>query len=123
MSSGKIPPAWNKCYPSLKPLGAWTRDLMQRLEQLQSWLVNGYPMVYWLAGFTYPTGFLTAVLQTTARKNAIPIDTLSFEYAIINQDEKEVQVSCSHALYTRGWRVNSGLGFDGGLDRGAAVAC
>ena len=29
--------------------------------------------MYWLAGFTYPSCFLTAVLQTTARKNAIPI--------------------------------------------------
>jgi dynein heavy chain len=37
-----------------------------------------------LAGFTYPSCFLTAVLQTTARKNAIPIDTLSFEFSIIN---------------------------------------
>jgi len=111
MSSGKIPPAWNKSYPSLKPLGAWTRDLMQRLEQLQSWLVNGYPMVYWLAGFTYPTGFLTAVLQTTARKNAIPIDTLSFEYAIINQDEKEVQAQPKEGVYVKGMFLE-GAGWD-----------
>jgi hypothetical protein len=43
-----------------------------------------YPAVFWLSGFTYPSGFLTAVLQTTARKNSIPIDTLSFEYGIVN---------------------------------------
>ena len=33
------------------------------------------PRVFWLSGFTYPTGFLTAVLQTTARRNGLAIDT------------------------------------------------
>jgi dynein heavy chain len=36
-----------------------------------------------LAGFTYPTGFLTAVLQTSARKNGLAIDTLDFEYPVL----------------------------------------
>ena len=33
------------------------------------------PPVFWLPGFTYPTGFLTALLQTAARKNGLAIDT------------------------------------------------
>lgn len=80
LGASKVPPAWLKAYPSLKPLGAWTRDLQQRLGELQSWIDVGYPKVYWIAGFTYPTGFLTAVLQTTARRNGIPIDTLGWEF-------------------------------------------
>ena len=63
--NAKVPAAWLKTYPSLKPLGAWTRDLLQRIEQLKKWIDEGYPKVYWLSGFTYPTGFLTAVLQVS----------------------------------------------------------
>lgn len=102
MSGGKIPPAWIKSYPSLKPLGSWTRDLLLRLAELQRWLDSGYPKVYWLSGFTYPTGFLTAVLQTTARKNAIPIDTLSFEFSVINQDEKDIPGPPKEGVYVKG---------------------
>ena len=58
-----MPPAWLKAYPSLKALGPWTRDLLLRLDQLRRWIDKGYPVCYWLAGFTYPTAFLTAVLQ------------------------------------------------------------
>lgn len=61
--NAQVPVKWLKAYPSLKPLGAWTRDLLARIAQLSKWIQHGYPVVYWLGGFTYPTGFLTAVLQ------------------------------------------------------------
>jgi dynein heavy chain len=61
--AGKVPAAWLKAYPSLKGLGPWTRDLLARIEQLARWAEGTYPRIYWLGGFTYPTGFLTAVLQ------------------------------------------------------------
>lgn len=28
-------------------------------------------MIFWLSGFTFPTGFLTAVLQSSARQNNV----------------------------------------------------
>lgn len=61
--AGRVPSAWLKAYPSLKGLGPWTRDLLARIEQLARWAEGTYPRIYWLGGFTYPTGFLTAVLQ------------------------------------------------------------
>jgi dynein heavy chain len=61
--NSKVPSAWLKTYPSLKALGPWTRDLLARIEQLARWVEGTYPRLYWLGGFTYPTGFLTAVLQ------------------------------------------------------------
>eukprot|EP00798_Chlamydomonas_sp_ICE-L_P021926 gene21926-28972_t len=107
----KVPPAWLKCFPSLKPLGSWTRDVLQRIDQLAKWIEVGYPLVYWLSGFTYPTGFLTAVLQTTARKNAVPIDTLSFEYSIVNLDEKEILQAPKEGVYVKGLFLE-GAGWD-----------
>ena len=36
---------------------------MRVVQQFVAWVADTYPRVYWLSGFTYPTGFLTAVLQ------------------------------------------------------------
>ena len=67
-----VPPLWGKAYPSQKFLGAWTRDLAVRVEQFSQWATTTHPPVlFWLSGFTFPTGFLTAVLQTAARKNNV----------------------------------------------------
>ena len=107
----QVPPPWLKTYPSLKGLGAWTRDLLQRIEQLSRWVEDTYPRVYWLSGFTYPTGFLTAVLQTTARKNSVPIDTLSFEFTIVNLDEKEILAAPKDGVYVKGLFLE-GAGWD-----------
>ncbi|XP_029769486.1 dynein heavy chain 2, axonemal [Terrapene carolina triunguis] len=66
----RVPPMWERAYPSLKPLAAWTRDLGQRVEQFARWAETAHPPVlFWLSGFTFPTGFLTAVLQAAARQN------------------------------------------------------
>ncbi|KAF5831208.1 dynein-1-beta heavy chain, flagellar inner arm I1 complex [Dunaliella salina] len=119
----KVPAAWLKTYPSLKPLGPWTRDLLTRIEQLAKWIQDTYPRVYWLPGFTYPTGklphayangkldgegFLTAVLQTKARKSQVPIDTLSFEFTIINLDEAEITAPPREGVYGGGWDFEAG---------------
>ena len=61
-----------QAYASLKPLGSWTRDLVSRVEQFSVWATTTHPPVlFWLSGFMFPTGFLTAVLQTAARKNNV----------------------------------------------------
>ena len=99
---GKVPPMWAFCYPSLKPLGLWFRDLQARVIQLQKWTVNEMPKVFWLSGFTYPTGFLTAVLQTTARRNGLAIDTLEFEFPIMNETEAQIKEGPKEGVYIQG---------------------
>lgn len=48
----------------MMPLGSWTRDLIMRVEHFSRWAETTHPPVlFWLAAFTFPTGFLTAVLQ------------------------------------------------------------
>eukprot|EP00762_Andalucia_godoyi_P000666 ANDGO_05308.mRNA.1 Dynein-1-beta heavy chain len=84
----KVPPKWAaNAFPSLKSLGAWTKDLLQRIDFLRSWVTNGVPSVFWISGFYFPQGFLTAVLQQHARKYRIPIDTLRFQVTIEGSSE------------------------------------
>ena len=82
---GQVPEAWGFCYPSQKPLGSWMRDLVLRCGQMRTWVETELPKVFWLSGFTYPTGFLTALLQTSARRNGVAIDSLSWEFPVLNQ--------------------------------------
>lgn len=111
----EIPASWLKAYPSLKPLGSWTRDLLARIDQLSRWINHGYPKVYWLGGFTYPNAFLTAVLQTTARKNSVAIDSLSWEFQVINLDESEVTTPPKEGVYLKGLYLE-GAGWDTDTD-------
>ena len=99
---GQVPPGWLASYPSLKPLAAWSRDLILRWEQLVNWAAHGPPKVFWLAGFTYPTGFLTALMQTAARTNNVSVDTLSWEFPIVSMEEKDVAAPPKDGSYVKG---------------------
>ncbi|KAK1936683.1 Dynein heavy chain 1 [Phytophthora citrophthora] len=82
----KVPPQWEKkAYPSLKALGGWVDDLMERLHFLTKWVSDGIPPVFWLSGFFFPQGFLTGILQNHARQFGLAIDSLSFDFLMQGQ--------------------------------------
>ncbi|KAH3750502.1 hypothetical protein DPMN_185035 [Dreissena polymorpha] len=43
-----------------------------------------------MSGFTFPTGFLTAVLQLSARLNNVSIDSLSWEFSVMTVDDTNI---------------------------------
>jgi len=77
------PPVWtNAAYPSLKPLSSWVNDLHAKLVFMDTWVKNGQPDVFWMAGFFFPQGFMTGALQKHSRKYEIAIDRLNWRFQV-----------------------------------------
>uniref|UniRef100_A0A2K5QED9 Dynein axonemal heavy chain 2 n=1 Tax=Cebus imitator TaxID=2715852 RepID=A0A2K5QED9_CEBIM len=107
-----VPPLWGKAYPSQKPLAAWTRDLAMRVEQFELWASRARPpVIFWLSGFTFPTGFLTAVLQSSARQNNISVDSLSWEFIVSTVDDSNLVYPPKDGVWVRGLYLE-GAGWD-----------
>ncbi|XP_044939238.1 dynein axonemal heavy chain 2 isoform X3 [Mustela putorius furo] len=107
-----VPPLWGKAYPSQKPLASWTRDLATRVEQFELWASRARPpVIFWLSGFTFPTGFLTAVLQSSARQNNIPVDNLSWEFIVSTVDDSNLVYPPKDGVWVRGLYLE-GAGWD-----------
>lgn len=79
---GRVPPPWTSAYPSMKPLASWSVDLVERIDQMKAW-GQRMPTVFWLAGFTYPTGFLKSLQQQQARTDQISIDQYTWDFVIM----------------------------------------
>lgn len=55
----KVPDKWEEnAYPSLKPLGSWVKNLIERVEFIRSWLVNGKIHKFWMPCFFFPARLL-----------------------------------------------------------------
>ena len=59
-------------------LGSWYNDVLKRYEQLNNWTQGDIitPLSVWLPGLFNPKAFLTAVMQTYARANKLPLDVM-----------------------------------------------
>ncbi|KAA6377714.1 MAG: putative dynein heavy chain [Streblomastix strix] len=60
------------------------------------------PSSFWFSGFFFPQGFLTAVLQTYARKYKLPIDTLRFKYQALKDKKDTIQTAPPDGVYVYG---------------------
>lgn len=99
-----IPERWNRlAYPSLQPLGAWYGDLLQRIRELEQWVSEfALPAVVWLPGLFNPQSFLTAIMQTTARKNEWPLDRMVLSMDVMKKAKDEFSGAPREGAYIHG---------------------
>lgn len=113
-----VPVAWAaKAYPSLKSLPAWIANLQDRVKQLQEWSLDlNLPKSVWLSGLFNPQSFLTAVMQTTSRKNQWPLDKMLLQTDITRKTLEDLasaprEGAYIHGLALEGARLDPKSGF------------
>ena len=100
----QVPPAWTKrAYASMNGLSNWYNDLIMRIKELEGWTSDfNLPATVWLSGFFNPQSFLTAIMQSTARKNELPLDRMSLACEVTKKMKEEMQSPPREGAYVHG---------------------
>jgi dynein heavy chain len=99
-----IPETWSAvAYPSTKPLGMWFADLLRRVSQLTDWSADlNLPKTVWISGLFNPMTFLTAIMQTTSRKNDMPIDQMCLQTEVTKKYAEDIGSAPREGAYIHG---------------------
>ncbi|MBN3282111.1 DYH17 protein, partial [Polyodon spathula] len=113
-----VPESWTKrAYPSLQGMGGWFADLLIRIKELESWTTDfSLPNAVWLPGFFNPQSFLTAIMQSMARKNEWPLDKMCLAVEVTKKNREDMTAppregAYIHGLFMEGarWDIPSGV--------------
>ncbi|MED6251879.1 Dynein heavy chain 11, axonemal, partial [Ataeniobius toweri] len=113
-----VPDSWARlAFPSTKTLAQWLNDLMSSCHELDSWTQDFVlPAVVWLSGLFNPQSFLTAVLQSIARKTQWPLDKMTLTVDVTKKVKEDFghpprEGAYIHGLFMEGarWDVESGI--------------
>ncbi|XP_067457869.1 dynein axonemal heavy chain 11 isoform X1 [Thunnus thynnus] len=116
--SDSVPDSWSRlAYPSTKTLAQWFIDLMCSCRELDSWTQDFVlPAVVWLSGLFNLQSFLTAVLQSIARKNQWPLDKMTLTVDVTKKTKDDFghpprEGAYIHGLFMEGarWDTQSGV--------------
>ncbi|XP_034877289.1 dynein heavy chain 11, axonemal [Mirounga leonina] len=117
LSYDTVPDTWSKlAYPSTYSLAQWFSDLLLRCRELETWTHDlALPAVVWLSGFFNPQSFLTAIMQTMARRNGWPLDKTCLTVDVTKKTKEDYghpprEGAYLHGLVMEGarWDMQSG---------------
>lgn len=100
----QVPDSWTKrAYPSMSSLAIWFMDLLNRIRELETWTSDfSLPSVVWLAGFFNPQSFLTAIMQSMARRNEWPLDRMSLQCDVTKKSREDFSAPPREGAYIHG---------------------
>ncbi|XP_061245817.1 dynein axonemal heavy chain 17 isoform X1 [Bos javanicus] len=99
-----VPDSWvARAYPSMMGLAAWYADLLLRIRELEAWTTDfALPTTVWLAGFFNPQSFLTAIMQSMARKNEWPLDKMCLSVEVTKKNREDMTAPPREGSYVYG---------------------
>src|SRR5688572_6600150 len=88
----QVAPSWvRRAYPSTLGLGSWFADLLLRARDLETWSTDFFlPASVWLGGLFNPQSLLTAIMQSTARKQELPLDKMCLQCEVTKKTREEL---------------------------------
>nr|XP_051697525.1 dynein axonemal heavy chain 17 [Oryctolagus cuniculus] len=113
-----VPDTWvARAYPSMMGLAAWYADLLLRIRELEAWTTDfALPTTVWLAGFFNPQSFLTAIMQSMARKNEWPLDKMCLSVEVTKKNREDMTAPPREGAYVYGlfmegarWDIQTGV--------------
>ncbi|CAH1986862.1 unnamed protein product [Acanthoscelides obtectus] len=120
----QVPPVWAaRAYPSLLGLTSWFVDLLLRIRELETWSTDFVlPASVWLGGFFNPQSLLTAIMQSTARRNELPLDKMCLQCDVTKKQKEDFTSAPRDGAYIHGlhmegakWDVQAGIIMDSRL--------
>ena len=99
-----VPETWQKrAYPSMLGLTAWYGDLLNRIRDLDAWSADfAMPNSLWLGGLFNPQSFLTAIMQSMARKNEWPLDKMALSVDVLKKSKDDINAPPREGAYVHG---------------------
>jgi len=113
LSMSVIPNAWKKVTSATcKGLGPWFEDLLIRHNQLDEWSASlVFPVSIWLPGLFNPKAFLATVIQTSARKLTVAMDSMVILTDVTRKHKEDVESGPRDGVYISGLYLE-GAAFD-----------
>ncbi|KEG14779.1 putative dynein heavy chain [Trypanosoma grayi] len=112
----QVPRLWSAvAYTSLKPLGSWYRDFLERVRFIRTWVQKGEPKSFWIGGLYNPSAFMTGAYQAYSRAEGVSVDKLGFSFRMVDVDVDHIgsgpERGCYvHGIYTDSWRWDAAQG-------------
>ncbi|XP_070251371.1 dynein axonemal heavy chain 9 isoform X5 [Myotis yumanensis] len=99
-----VPEPWaRRAYPSTAGLAVWFLDLLSRIKELEAWVGDfAMPSTVWLTGFFNPQSFLTAIMQSMARKNEWPLDQMALQCDVTKKNREDFRSPPREGAYVHG---------------------
>lgn len=79
-------------------------------QELDSWTTDfALPTTVWLAGFFNPQSFLTAIMQSMARKNEWPLDKMCLSVEVTKKNREDMTAPPREGSYVYGLFMEGNL--------------
>eukprot|EP00002_Diphylleia_rotans_P028875 TRINITY_DN5840_c0_g1_i3.p1 TRINITY_DN5840_c0_g1~~TRINITY_DN5840_c0_g1_i3.p1 ORF type:complete len:4482 (-),score=987.95 TRINITY_DN5840_c0_g1_i3:157-13602(-) len=103
LAESRIPTAWLRISWPASSLPSWFVGITQRIDQMNSWLATGRPVVVWLGGFFNPLGFMTAMKQDAVRRKPNwALEDVVILVEILSKEREEIRAPPEEGVYVYG---------------------
>eukprot|EP00658_Telonema_sp_P-2_P050413 TRINITY_DN38452_c0_g1_i1.p1 TRINITY_DN38452_c0_g1~~TRINITY_DN38452_c0_g1_i1.p1 ORF type:complete len:241 (+),score=72.03 TRINITY_DN38452_c0_g1_i1:76-798(+) len=112
----RVPTTWaGLAFASMRPLAGWLENVLARNKQLLDWVVDlSLPRAVWISGFFNPQSFLTAIMQSQARKYEWPLDKVVIATEVTKKAVEELDQPSRDGCFITGLSME-GARWDSGL--------